>query len=399
LISNLALEWGEHQFEFGAWVEYNDSSTYRRWYALNVNDPSTPYQQPANPLITQYGSVIDDKVFQMHGQDEWKIRSDFAIQYGFKSSLQFADGQFPVQPAPGAISGGSLALPVGEIITQKWFLPQLGALWDINKEDQLYANVQQNLRQFVTYGAGGLSPWSLASQSDFDLFKATVKPETSVTYEIGVRDIRTLSYGPLTGFDGQANLYHVDFSNRLLQISPTPVISAIVGGNPILENVGSVHTDGVDLAGILHFGSVFSFYDALSYTHSMYLDNYASGSTIVQTAGKIVPNVPLWTNKFAASANVDGVMYQLIGDYIGKRYATYTDDLSVQSYFLMSLDVSGKLPITSTTWLNNPRWRLNVSNLANRQGTLNVVVGAASGTYNGYPIPPRQVFLTLTANF
>ena len=119
-------------------------------------------------------------------------------------------------------------------------------------------NVQKNLRQFVTDG-GGASPWSLAGQPAFDLFKASAKPETSVTYELGIRASHPLALGLVTQLDGQINVYHVDFIYRLLQISTTPVILAIIGGNPVLANVGSVRTDGIDLAGALHFNSNFLF--------------------------------------------------------------------------------------------------------------------------------------------
>lgn len=399
LISTLRKEVGDHQIELGGWLEHNQSSAYRRWYGQDVNTPTSPYERPANPLITQYGSTIDNKVVQLHLQDEWKLRPNLSFQAGFKSSLQFADGQFPVQPAAGAIANGSLALPVGEIVTKKWFLPQIGARWDLTPHDQLFANIQKNLRQFVTYGGGGASPWSLASQAAFDLFKANAKPETALTYEIGMRSNHPLELGAITGFDGQVNLYHVDFSNRLLSVSPTPVINSIIGGNPILANVGSVRTDGIDLAGTVHFGRAFSLYNALSYNRSLYADNYNSGSTVVATAGKVVPNVPEWLDKFIASASVANLEFQLIGDYVGKRYATYTDDLSVPAYFLTSLGVSGTLPGPGGNWIRNPRWRLNVSNLANKSGVQGIVVGAASGTYNSYPIAPRQAFLTLLADF
>ncbi|NKI72238.1 TonB-dependent receptor plug domain-containing protein [Collimonas pratensis] len=397
-ISTLRWDVGSHQLETGFWLEHNRSEAYRRWYGLDVNNPSSPYTRPSDPLITQYGSGIDNKVVQFHLQDEWKLRPGLALQAGFKSSLQFADGQFPVQEAPAAIGSGSQALPVGEIVTKSWFLPGVGVRWDLSKQDQLFANIQKNMRQFVTYGAGGASPWSLASQQAFDLFKNTAKPETSVTYELGLRDTRQLDWGVVKSFDGQIDLYHVDFSNRLLSISPTPVISSIVGGTAILANVGSVKTDGVDLAGTLHFGHGISFYDAVSYNHSQYQDNYTSGSSVVQTAGKTVPGAPTWMNKFVGTATVGGVEVQLIGDFVGKRYATYTNDLHVSSYFLMGLNLAGKLPYMGSL-LKNPRWNFNVSNLANRQGTLEVVVGAASGTYNTYPIAPRQGFLTLKADF
>ncbi|WP_296001020.1 TonB-dependent receptor [Rugamonas sp.] len=397
--SSLRTEIGDHHIEGGLWFEQNNSNAFRRWYAFDVNHPTSPYDRPSNPLITQYGSTIENKVVQLHLQDEWQLRPDLALQAGFKSSLQFADGEFPVQPARGAIANGSLALPVGVIDTKKWFLPQAGARWDITSHDQMFANVQKNMRQFPTYGGGGTSPWSLASQQAFDLFKATVKPETSVTYELGLRSSHEVNWGVVSAVDSQIELYHVDFRDRLLSISPTAVITSIIGGNPVLANVGSVKTDGIDLSGTLHFGRMFSFYDALSYNRSQYQDNYTSGTTLVQTAGKEEPGSPQRMNKFVATATVADTEFQLIGDYVGKRYATYTDDLSVSSYFLMSLGVSGKLPFLNGSMVKNARYRLNVSNLAQRTGSLNVVVGAASGTYNTYPIAPRQGFLTFMADF
>jgi len=398
-LSTLSTGFGDHKLEGGLWLEHNRSSAYRRWYALDANNPSSPYDRPSNPLITQYGSDIDNKVAQLHLQDEWRVNPALALQAGFKSSLQFADGEFPVQPKLGAIAG-STALPVGKIDTKKWFLPQVGGRWDISAQDQAFFNVQKNMRQFVTYGGGGISPWSLASQPAFDLFKSTAKPETSITYEAGVRTSHQLDMGGVTALDGQLNVYHVDFKDRLLSISPTSVISSIIGGNlAVLTNVGSVKTNGVDLSGTLHFGRSFSLYNALSYNDSKYDDNYQSGAATVQTAGKKVPGSPEWMDKFVATASVADTEFQLIGDYVGKRYATYTNDLNVSSYFLVSLGVSGKLPFLDSDWIRNARYRLNVSNLGNRKGDLNVVVGAASGTYNTFPIAPRQGFLTLMADF
>lgn len=399
LISNLRTEFGNHQIELGGWWEHNESSAYRRWYPLDVNNPSSPYDRPANPLITQYGSEIRNNVVQLHLQDEWRVRPDLALQMGFKSSLQYAKGDFPVQPLPGAISGGSTALPVGDITTKKWFLPQVGLLWDINSRDQLFINIQKNMRQFVTYGGGGASPWSLSSQSAFDLFKNTAQPETSVTYEAGLRGKRNLDLGALTRVDGQVTVYHVDFSNRLLQISPTPVISSIVGGNPVLANVGSVSTDGIDLAGTLHFGKHFSFYNALSYNRSVYNDDYSNGKALVSTSGKRVPGSPEWMNKFVATANFGNIEAQLIGDYVGKRYATYTNDLAVDSYFMLNLGVTAKIPMEGNSFVKNARVRLNVTNLNQITGVSAVVVGAASGTYNTFPIAPRQFFVTFGADF
>jgi hypothetical protein len=401
MLSTLQMELGDHRIQTGLWYEHNDADAYRRWYALDVNNPSTPYTRPgvlAKPLITQYGSHIFNQVVQFHVQDEWKMRPDVSLLAGFKSSLQFADGSFPVQQLPAAIGGGSTGLPVGKIDTKKWFLPQLGLRWDVSRSEQVFANVAQNMKQYMTYGAGGPSPWSLSSQVAFDYFKQTAKPETSVTYELGGRTTRKFDAGMLTGFDGQVSVYHVDFHDRQLSVSSNPIINSYVGGTTILSNVGDVKTNGVDLAGTFHFGRDFSFYDALSYNSSIYQDSYYNGTTLVPTADKQVPNSPQWMNKFIASANVGGAEAQLIGEYVGKRYATYTNDLSVPGYFLASFNVTGKVPVSSSL-IKDLSWTVSITNLLDKKGVLQAVVGQASGSFATYPIPPRMGYVTLRANF
>lgn len=406
MISQWLGQTGAHQWQTGFWLERNRSSAYRRWYALDRQQPLTPYQQPSNPLITQYGSAIDTQLLQWHWQDDWRIKPNLNLQAGFKSSLQFADGRFPVQPKLGAISAGSgsssSALPEGKINTKAWFLPQLGVLWRVDKQDQVYLNMQKNLRQFITYGAVGASPWSLNSQSAFDLFKRTAQPETAISFETGVRTQRDFSediqqrFG-LRAFDAQVSVYQVQFRDRLLQISPSPVISSIVNGNPILSNVGSVKTQGIDLATTLQLGSHFSLFNALSYNNSRYQDNYSNGSQMVNTRSKQVPASPVWLNKSLLKANWGAFEWQLMADYVGKRYATYTNDLSVPSYLLLHLGMQYRL--SGASHAGQHRISLQVSNVANRRGTSTLVVGAADSTYNSFPIPPRQVFVSLSSDF
>ncbi|MDB5737135.1 MAG: TonB-dependent receptor, partial [Sphingomonas bacterium] len=61
LLSTLHVDLGNHQIEIGGWYEHQSSSAYRRWYAFDIDNPSTPYDRPldlAQPLITQYHSEI-----------------------------------------------------------------------------------------------------------------------------------------------------------------------------------------------------------------------------------------------------------------------------------------------------------------------------------------------------
>jgi len=397
-LSSFDWQLGDHQLDAGVWYEMNRSSTNRRWYALDVNHPTSPYQRPGDsltPLITQYNSEIKNEVVQPYVQDQWKLSDSVRLQAGFKASYQFAHGWAPISPRPNS-TVGFLELPSGRIYTREKFLPQVGALWDVTAEDQLFVNVQKNMRQFITYGAGGLSPWSLGSQDLFNTFKQNVAPETAWAYEAGWRFQHEMQFGPISAVDGQVSTYHVDFANRLLSVGATAGFTTINPGAVVINNVGDVKTDGMDIAATLHFGEHFSFYDAVSYNRSQYQDNYMTGgTTVVPTAGKNVPASPDWMNKFVASVSFGAFNAQLVGDYVGKRYATYTNDLSVPSYFLLGLQASYALP-NDLGWAHDAKVSLNVSNLANRKGTYEVIVGAPSATYNTYPIPPRQFFVTFS---
>lgn len=400
--STVKAQVGDHALQAGAWFEYNHSAQNRNWYPFSAaNNDLSPYDKPINKNFSQYGHDGITKDLQFHLQDQWRARPDLLIQAGFKSSLQWGYGTFPVQQRNLASNPNPTLYPTGEIDTLEGFLPQAGVVYDLNANDQAFVNVQKNLRQFIVYGASGPSPWSLGSQAAFDLFKKTAKPETAWTYEAGLRTKRDVALGPITAVEGQVNYYHVDFSNRLLQISSTPVILSLVSGSSILANVGSVKIDGADLAATIHFGPHISLYDAFSYNASVYQDNYVTGAanTVVPTAGKTVPGNPKVLNKFIASVDYGPVSAQISGDYLGKRFTTFTNDLSVPSSFLLGFQAEYRFETAPGTFLKDMRLRVNVTNLANSKGADTVVVGAASGTYNFYPIAPRMVFVNLSGAF
>ncbi|MGY2736788.1 TonB-dependent receptor [Sphingomonas sp. UYP23] len=424
VISNLALDFGAHHIELGGWFEHNSATQWRRWYAVPLANPgiSTPYIRPLSveqPLLTQYQGEARVETLQLHAQDSWKVTDRLQVEAGLKTSAQWANGYFVVQPVKGSLSGLTGALPSGRINTLPWFLPAVGATYEVTPHEQLYFNVQKNLHQFMTYlGGGSLSPWFTGSQTAFDAFKQQGRPETSWTYEAGLRTHRSFN-GLISGLDAQINYYHVVFNDRQLAIATNPggiAGGAITGGTSILVNVGNVHTDGVDAAFTVHLGKTFSLYNAASYNSSTYKSDYtstASGigaatgrciggvaivSGVVPTCGKQVPGSPKWLNKTVATLNVGPFEAQLIGDYVGRRFATYTNDTSVPSYFLTSLRIGAKLP-AEMAHLSKAELSLNVTNLGDVTGVSTVSIGSATNSYSAYPIAPRQVFVTLSAAF
>lgn len=419
VLSELKLQLGNHAIAAGVWYENNSSAAYRRWYPVNIATPEryTPYARPAGPLFTQYGSEMRTEVLQLHLQDTWELTPRFTVEAGVKTSLQDAKGTFPVQPIPGSLPGAAGALPEGRIKTDNWFLPTLGAKWRFTDSEELYGNVQKNLRQYQAYGAGGsAAPWSTGSQQAFDFIKENGNPETSWTYEVGLRSRHSFPGSFLSGFEAQVNAYHVDFKDRLLAITAAVggiAGGSIAGGTPSLFNVGNVKTNGVDAALTLRFGDHFTLYNATSYNSSKYQSDYstitgaATGTKIggvavvggvVPTGGKQIPGSPQWLNKTVATVDFDPVQLQLFGDYVGKRYATYTNDASVPSFFLLSGRAAIKLP-ASMVGLADAELSVNVTNITDKKGWLSVVVGSATNTYNVYPIPPRQWFGTLKVRY
>jgi iron complex outermembrane receptor protein len=427
-ISNLGWQLGGHMIETGLWFENNFATQMRRWYPFSsVNTDLTPYAVPSAPstisaaaalallqsgatlgntAITQYGFHSDTRDLQYHLQDQWQALPDLLVSAGIKSTLQWAAGDFVVQQ-PGT------PLPGGVIDSHNYFLPEVGAIYDVTRDDHLFFNIQENLHQLMVYGAGALSAWSTQSQGTFDQFKANSHPESAWVYEAGYRFKHDLGTGWLTGVEGQAEYYHVDFSNRLLNITSNSttglsILGTFTAPQTLLVNVGGVTTNGVDVAATLHFGDHFSLYDGISYNHSAYDSDYCSsiaangactaGKT-VSTSGKIVAADPEWTDKVVLSASYGAWEGQVTGDYVGKRFATYTNDQSVGATFVMGLQAAYTLREAFRD--NQPhavKFSLNVTNLTNERGW-STITPAASGNFTAYPLAPRMVFGTVAASF
>ena len=102
-------------------------------------------------------------------------------------------------------------------------------------------------------------------------------------------------------------------------------------------------------------------------------------------------------NKTVASANFGPFEAQLIGDYVGRRYATYLNDLWANPYFTLELEASYRFP--AVAFLKAPKISLNITNLTDTKAISAFANTNASGSYTAYPLAPIQGFLTLSSTF
>ncbi|CEF56223.1 TonB-dependent receptor [Acetobacter ghanensis] len=398
ITSTLHYRIGAHHIEIGGWYERNEDTQARRWYAFSFNNPTSPYARQQDPLIHHFTNKFDTNTWVVHLQDTWAVTRNFTLNAGFKSELVYTNGTLPVAARSGSlIPAGAITVPGGAVATAKPFLPAFGALWSMTKNEQLFANIQENMRSYSQGGYGNATPWGATSQAAFENFARHGKPEMSWTYELGLRSHHHVKLGPLTDVQGQIEYYHVRFSNRLLAVATTPQYAAIVGSATTLANVGSVNTDGMDFSFTLQFGSHFSFYNALSYNHSVYNNNYSNGSSVVQTSGKKVVGIPDWTEKFVASTYWGNASAQFIGETMGKRFTTYTNDLKASPYVLFSMNAS--YTIYGIPHLPSLKVQGNITNLTNTKAWSTLTPTYTSGNYSAFPVAPRMFFLTLSAKW
>lgn len=398
LLSTLRYHLGYHDIEVGGWYERNNNTQARRWYPLDANNPTTPYERQQDALIKQYTNYFYTNTFVTHLQDSWKVSKNFTLSAGFKSELVYTNGTLPVAGKPGSLSPKTaVTVPGGTIAAVKPFLPSFGALWNITPHEQWFANIQENMRAYQSTGYGNATPWGATSQAAFEDFKEHGKVETSWTYETGLRTHHRVHLGPLTDISAQAEYYHVHFSNRLVAIATTQTLSSIIGSATTLANVGSVSTDGMDFSFTAQFGPHFSLYNGLSYNKSVYNDNYASGNATIRIAGRNVAGQPDWTEKFVATTNWGNFYGQFIGDIMGKRYTTYTNDLWASPTAQFSMNAG--YTIHGIPHIPALRVQGNITNLTNTRGWSTVSTTQTAGQFTAFPIAPRMFFLTLSAHW
>jgi iron complex outermembrane receptor protein len=391
--SNLDWTIENHDVEAGVWYENNLFHHARRFYGLPLSGSDRPSLQfMTNPFLTNWEYRFNTTTLVFHLQDSWHVTEALKLDFGFKT--QQVNVSAHGYPNTGAITG--------VIKSSSDFLPQVGANYRIDDENEVFADFAENQSAFIGDGAAGLfavkNPSTQAKyQAAFDIVKDKVKPETSTTFEGGYRL-------HLDNLQASIAAYYVRFHNRLLAEQVAP---GVAGLPATLTNVGSVTNKGIELAANWQFASSWSLFGSYSYNRSTYDEDTYNGLGILaaHVKGMTVVNSP--DNLFKATLGYDdGSVFGAIDlSYTGERFVTYTNDLSVPD--VTTVDVNLGYRFADDTFLDGLEAQLNVTNLFDTRyistiGTNGYVDSDPTGTLSSQTMlaaAPTEVFFTLKKKF
>jgi len=372
--ADLTWDFGSHTVNAGVWGERSKHVLTRNFYA--VKDGTYIDGFLSNPMATGFKQdfVTDTRLFYV--QDTLSLMDDkMKINFGFKSPK--------VDISTITLVGDRAA---GNLSVKKSFLPQAGVSYALNSNDELFASASKNMRAFQP-GVDG--PFSQTA-AGYRLGAANLKPETSVSYDLGLRFKRD-------NVQGSIAVYYADFKDRQLGVA---TCAGILGCAGTVVNVGKVETSGVEALAVWKIMRSVSWFNSATYNDSTYQSDYLDNGKLVATAGKQVVNAPkkMFNTELAYE---DAQWFARVGGkFTDRRYYTYLNDASVPSYWIGTASAGYKMKAVGP--FKDVKLQLNVSNLTDKRyystiGSNGFAASDAGGTFatllSG---APRQIFVTLS---
>jgi len=379
VFGSVQFEFGAHKLRVGGWFEKNDLNLARRFYGYsNRLAPDRSLRDfQSNPFFTQWEFDYDTETYQYYVED--------VIEFG-PARLALGWKGFKVLNKATPVIKGPLA--EGEIKSEDWFQPHVGGTFELNPQVELFAGFTQIVSAFISSPFGG--PFG-TTQAGFDAIKDTLKPEEADTYEAGARLNTRL-------VDGVAAVYLVNFRNRLAGLATG---AGIIGNPNVLQNVGSVRSWGIELAGEARLTPALILYASYSYNDATYRDDVvnAIGEVVAATEGKRVTDAPKHMAKGEIGYDDGTFIGRLAGNYMSRRFFTYENDKGVPGRMIVDATLGYRFSVAGSrsmelqlngTNLFNEKYvaTINSNGFANRGDRQTLLTGA-----------PRQFFITLRTGF
>jgi iron complex outermembrane receptor protein len=357
-----------HTVNAGVWFERNTHIMARNFYA--VNGPEDTNRFLTNPFSTGFLQEFKVRTAQFHLQDTFTLFDDkLTVNAGLKHPVVTIDTT--------SINASRAA---GTLKADKGLLPQLGVNFQLTPTDEVFASVSRNLRAFEAGVYGQFSQ----SQAAFDASGARLRPETSVSTDIGLRFRR----GALAG---SVALYNADFRDRLLSVA---TCSGVVGCPNTIVNVGRVATRGVESVASLRLERAWTWFNSVTLNQSTYRSDYMDNGKLVPVSGKHVVDAP--AVQFNSELAFDNKRWfaKLGGKYTSERYYTFTNDGKVPGYALFDASIGQHFKgLTLQLHANNLFNKRYFGTIGSNQFVASDPKGMFATMLTG---APREFFITLS---
>lgn len=381
----LTAKVGDHELKLGGWFETNDYILQRVHFPLAAGTTSSigPREWPSSPpFLTPFRYFMDINTTMMFIQDTWQATDKLKITAGFKGLQVTIDNTYD----PTSSSSLAARDTSGKLKSKDMFLPQVGLNYEFSDSVEGFASYAENMRAFTT------QPF-LTNRAGFQAIVNTIKPETSWTVEAGLRFNTGMFTGSIAG-------YHVKFNNRQLSVQPCAIV---VGCASILSNVGSITTNGVEMAGTFKLTPSVSLSGSYAYTDAQYDQDTLSG-IVYATGGKQVVDTP--KHLFNAElAYDDGNLFGSVSvNAQSKRYYTYINDNSVAGRTLVNASIGYRFGEDGGA-LSGLEVQLNGTNLFDKQyiatlGQNGLTFSDPGGTLQSMLVgAPQQFFVAVRKRF
>lgn len=365
----------------GFWYEYDKHDAVRPYYNLSGGSVTGDFLYD-QPLYLLYSRHFNTYVYQGWLQDTVKLLDGKLDLIGGVKALKldrnvhgFLDNsQWKVNKEARR-----------NVSYEDMFLPQLGALYRLNKDTELFFNYSENMAM----------PPSATLSSPSGFVSGLLGPEYSDNFDLGVR-------GVFGAFDYTVQAYFIKYTDRILSI-PIPVGSSTgLAGQEAYMNVGGVDSKGAEASvdwkspvkGLTLTGT-------LAFQETTFQEDLPNGinssgqQVYLPLKGKDLGNTPFVTANLDARYVWGNFRFNFGGRFFDSVYVNTINTQQLPSYTVYSGAVAYKG--AKGSMLENYEVSLNVYNVFDEYF---FTAGAYTDTEGAVQADQgRQVSLTISAKF
>jgi iron complex outermembrane receptor protein len=369
----LRFDQGVHAVSATVWVERDQyHRTQARYNQQNGSPDGTPLLNEPVHLQRDYRSTRDS--LQLSVKDVISLADDrLKLDIGAKA----LDIEYEISGYRNPADYINRRQPTLKDTWRDRFLPQVGAVYDLTRRDQIFISYSENLA--LPQGADDI--FSLASP-----LAPGPQAERARNWELGVRANRPT-------FNAALAAYHTSFDNRLQSFAS--LVPGSTTTETFFQNVGGVKSYGLELSGQWKpalLGGKAYFNTNASWNKAQFEDSYST----LAIKGNDVPDFPRFAFQGGVTWEVlPAALLNVSARYIGSRYSNFTNTEQIGGYAVFNgyLELGEGLKFGP---LQSVKLRLNVDNIFDRDylGTINATTNTVA-TFR--PGPPRTFQLTLSA--